>query len=113
MISVFFFSSGRQHTKCALVTGVQMCALPIFHGRAPAQLYQELADGMIEVAINLEVAGSGASRSAVETGMADEFPRIVLGRPPVALDVPPGHAFHGADAVALQDRKGTRLNSSH
>src|SRR3546814_9124717 len=53
------------------------------HGRAPAQLYQELADGMIEVAINLEVAGSGASRSAVETGMADEL-----------------------------DRKSTRLNSS-
>src|SRR3546814_6931468 len=31
MISVlllFFFSSRRQHTRCALVTGVQTCALP-------------------------------------------------------------------------------------
>src|SRR3546814_2937817 len=27
---VFFFSSRRRHTRCALVTGVQMCALPIF-----------------------------------------------------------------------------------
>src|SRR3546814_365965 len=26
---VFFFSSGRRHTMCALVTGVQTCALPI------------------------------------------------------------------------------------
>src|SRR3546814_6473694 len=26
----FFFSSRRRHTRCALVTGVQTCALPIF-----------------------------------------------------------------------------------
>src|SRR3546814_4919976 len=28
----FFFSSRRRHTRCALVTGVQTCALPIFTG---------------------------------------------------------------------------------
>src|SRR3546814_6308660 len=27
---MFFFSSRRRHTSCALVTGVQTCALPIF-----------------------------------------------------------------------------------
>src|SRR3546814_8946250 len=27
--NVFFFSSRRRHTRCALVTGVQTCALPI------------------------------------------------------------------------------------
>src|SRR3546814_10429666 len=27
----FFFSSRRRHTSCALVTGVQTCALPISH----------------------------------------------------------------------------------
>src|SRR3546814_4173394 len=27
----FFFSSRRRHTRCALVTGVQTCALPIFN----------------------------------------------------------------------------------
>src|SRR3546814_18257891 len=26
----FFFSSGSRHTRCALVTGVQTCALPIY-----------------------------------------------------------------------------------
>src|SRR3546814_9524621 len=29
-VSVFFFSSRRRHTRCALVTGVQTCALPIW-----------------------------------------------------------------------------------
>src|SRR3546814_873440 len=28
--STFFFSSRRRHTRCALVTGVQTCALPIY-----------------------------------------------------------------------------------
>src|SRR3546814_5473658 len=28
----FFFSSRRRHTRCALVTGVQTCALPIWLG---------------------------------------------------------------------------------
>src|SRR3546814_8971363 len=40
----FFFSSRRRHTRCALVTGVQTCALPISgevdaaHGATPAEL---------------------------------------------------------------------------
>src|SRR3546814_2691836 len=29
MFVFFFFSSRRRHTRCALVTGVQTCALPI------------------------------------------------------------------------------------
>src|SRR3546814_2631094 len=32
----FFFSSRRRHTRCALVTGVQTCALPIFVREVPA-----------------------------------------------------------------------------
>src|SRR3546814_2194186 len=28
-MTCFFFSSRRRHTRCALVTGVQTCALPI------------------------------------------------------------------------------------
>src|SRR3546814_16513915 len=30
VLFLFFFSSRRRHTRCALVTGVQTCALPIF-----------------------------------------------------------------------------------
>src|SRR3546814_8571123 len=29
MLLMFFFASRRRHTRCALVTGVQTCALPI------------------------------------------------------------------------------------
>src|SRR3546814_7066359 len=29
LLLFFFFSSRRRHTRCALVTGVQTCALPI------------------------------------------------------------------------------------
>src|SRR3546814_8396398 len=31
---MFFFSSRRRHTRCALVTGVQTCALPISRRKA-------------------------------------------------------------------------------
>src|SRR3546814_1516574 len=31
-VCLFFFSSRRRHTRCALVTGVQTCALPILRG---------------------------------------------------------------------------------
>src|SRR3546814_2878207 len=33
----FFFSSRRRHTRCALVTGVQTCALPISSASGRAQ----------------------------------------------------------------------------
>src|SRR3546814_4798392 len=48
---IFFFSSRRRHTRCALVTGVQTCALPIFAslsfatGRPP---YKTLATTALE-----------------------------------------------------------------
>src|SRR3546814_9866208 len=33
VVCLFFFSSRRRHTRCALVTGVQTCALPILEER--------------------------------------------------------------------------------
>src|SRR3546814_10401086 len=51
----FFFSSRRRHTSCAVVTGVQTCALPIC-GRRAFQKYEsgttppsEAAVGLIEI----------------------------------------------------------------
>src|SRR3546814_9701484 len=35
MFCSFFFSSRRRHTRCALVTGVQTCALPICSSAKP------------------------------------------------------------------------------
>src|SRR3546814_6525076 len=40
---VYFFSSRRRHTRCALVTGVQTCALPIFLAAPRAARGQHLA----------------------------------------------------------------------
>src|SRR3546814_5435793 len=37
----FFFSSRRRHTRCALVTGVQTCALPIFKNPISDMLARE------------------------------------------------------------------------
>src|SRR3546814_7915978 len=38
---LFFFASRRRHTRCALVTGVQTCALPILMENGP--VYQVLS----------------------------------------------------------------------
>src|SRR3546814_3961206 len=37
----FFFSSRRRHTRCALVTGVQTCALPIYDKRTVKECKHE------------------------------------------------------------------------
>src|SRR3546814_2517485 len=41
LLWLFFFSSRRRHTRCALVTGVQTCALPIL-SLAMAKRHSEL-----------------------------------------------------------------------
>src|SRR3546814_8869705 len=46
----FFFSSRRRHTRCALVTGVQTCALPIyaitFEVATAVAVYQDVLTGV-------------------------------------------------------------------
>src|SRR3546814_1363936 len=44
---LFFFSSRRRHTRFALVTGVQTCALPIFSGLKTVVLDE--ADEMLDM----------------------------------------------------------------
>src|SRR3546814_8473803 len=52
IVIVFFFSSRRRHTRCAVVTGVQTCALPISAAQdvvhtspdRAAELLQSVAD---------------------------------------------------------------------
>src|SRR3546814_645205 len=59
----FFFSSRRRHTRCALVTGVQTCALPISWSRyqlARAAMHKELIEPRLDIA------------SAVSAALADE-----------------------------------------
>src|SRR3546814_3042775 len=60
---VFFFSSQRRHTRCALVTGVQTCALPILREvcRLHEQIGGELA-GRAGHDARAVLAGIGAHR---------------------------------------------------
>src|SRR3546814_3395403 len=63
---VFFFSSRRRHTRCALVTGVQTCALPI-----SADALAEAAGSIIDTIgadaiICFTASGSTARRVARE-----------------------------------------------
>src|SRR3546814_8965756 len=58
----FFFSSRRRHTRCALVTGVQTCALPIYWMYLPGNgAAQSLARRAVRLADTyLPLSGSNA-----------------------------------------------------
>src|SRR3546814_7962272 len=45
----FFFSSRRRHTRCALVTGVQTCALPISRRSGSAGLPPGAGPGLRQI----------------------------------------------------------------
>src|SRR3546814_7792075 len=122
-----FFSSRRRHTRCALVTGVQTCALPICSdapGAADAAAQDGPRDGSrrsedrrqrkIEVSPYLEV---GQILSADLKNGGDVLTYTML-----AAGVDAGLDTHflahedevfGADIARRPDRKSTRLNSSH
>src|SRR3546814_5895795 len=58
-----FFSSRRRHTSCALVTGVQTCALPIFprfsllyHLSPASTLFATISQGRRSPAVQLSAA---------------------------------------------------------
>src|SRR3546814_6414931 len=55
----FFFSSRSRHTRCALVTGVQTCALPISSARSGAEVAPLAAPGV------------GALRPGVDGGVLE------------------------------------------
>src|SRR3546814_6643353 len=73
---VFFFSSRRRHTRCALVTGVQTCALPIYArdreacGR-PIGTMQGMRWMLAEMYRDIEVGRSILYRACAS---ADPFP---------------------------------------
>src|SRR3546814_20454967 len=48
---IFFFSSRRRHTRCALVTGVQTCALPISVISELASIFQHFS-GVVSLSLS-------------------------------------------------------------
>src|SRR3546814_6763329 len=78
MCVLFFFSSRRRHTRCALVTGVQTCALPIsiakFDKQASARIKvktrrrQAFVTGRFTVqqgTVRIELRGNTGTKSEV------------------------------------------------
>src|SRR3546814_10483150 len=119
LFCLFFFSSRRRHTRCALVTGVQTCALPISYASAfpddAAYLLQELVPWEGEAGI-FYVRRPGQKRGEVFS-MTLKYAPYVLGdgvrslRQLIQDDPRASQIAH--IYFARQDRKSTRLNSSH
>src|SRR3546814_8207576 len=107
---VFFFSSRRRHTRCALVTGVQTCALPICH--VPGGL------GVFEATLLLAYSGSLpvdrlAGALVLYRGIYYLLPLLVAIAMLAIFELRVGVAAPLTRVAARLDRKSTRLNSSH
>src|SRR3546814_3082345 len=109
MIYFFFFSSRRRHTRCALVTGVQTCALPIYRG---ARMAVEIARQPQFQRMNAAYIGAVGKRkpvgriAVIELAHRGGIGGLVGGEP---VDQPGELRLRDA----WKDRKSTRLNSSH
>src|SRR3546814_18071641 len=98
----FFFSSRRRHTRCALVTGVQTCALPISiddpSNLATLTVTPNGDDLLSEIVITglqsdwtYDFTGLGGAGIAVDTSVA--------GQVTITFDTPSNAAYTGSFAV--------------
>src|SRR3546814_10450514 len=117
----FFFSSRRRHTRCALVTGVQTCALPIL---PPQPAFFEQVNYYRTCLHELTHATGHSSRlgrdllnafgskdyarEELVAEMGSAFLCAALGIEPTVR-----HADYIGAWLEVLDRKSTRLNSSH
>src|SRR3546814_9268260 len=73
----FFFSSRRRHTRCALVTGVQTCALPILSeidAKRVATAHQLVSEGWREPLTVAEIARrSGLGKAKLTQGFREMY----------------------------------------
>src|SRR3546814_6390427 len=119
---VFFFSSRRRHTRCALVTGVQTCALPISSKsrRSPAPCTGAAYPGFF---MSRHKSKSIPGRNL---RLADQIQKDLAGLIQRELDVSRAglitlsgvemsadYAHAKVYFTVLGDRQSARLNSSH
>src|SRR3546814_10578684 len=120
----FFFSSRRRHTRCALVTGVQTCALPISAAWIAGEAFAE-ARRLHGYPVTIDEAVPHLSPRRLEClrwaaiGRTDEQIALIMDAKVSTIRT------HMADLRRLfgvcsrtelaraADRKSTRLNSSH
>src|SRR3546814_8721222 len=116
---VLFFSSRRRHTRCALVTGVQTCALPIYHWRSldprhAATLEQIGADLQIDFDDGdapspqqlLRLLYANESIGGQQVALYDAWQDVMAAKTALRETI-------GREPDRWEDRKSTRLNSSH
>src|SRR3546814_6678627 len=124
----FFFSSRRRHTRCALVTGVQTCALPIYLTLTSRVLYGDY-DKLYRNAFPVTpVTSRGGVQSVGLEAYSDPTTRKnLLNQNDLVWRVTTGpvrHVLLAGFEISDQrtrnqringflDRKSTRLNSSH
>src|SRR3546814_17242451 len=90
---IFFFTSRRRHTRCALVTGVQTCALPIFR--------KIEARG---ITAGIDVTGRASAPQAEvwtdpATNSSDALSYLALGRPTSNLSSDESDQLNAATAA--------------
>src|SRR3546814_4771435 len=108
---IFFCSSRRRHTRCALVTGVQTCWLLWSSWRRNSIGHVRLTDDAIleRLAQESDQRG-GRARWLSSAGIIE--PNVGRRPRPILEDCVKLAAVHPGQHVLL-DRKSTRLNSSH
>src|SRR3546814_4103539 len=133
-VGMFFFSSRRRHTRCALVTGVQTCALPISETFVAIKAFvdnwrwkgvpfyirtgKRLPNRQSEILIQFKnvphsifaTKGKGLEPNTLLIRLQpEENIRLLI------MAKQPGLDREGVELreVGLKDRKSTRLNSSH
>src|SRR3546814_9137173 len=124
-VVVFFFSSRRRHTRCALVTGVQTCALPISALRFMLGRAMRVVDAQqARIATGAPVAVADIRADGAQAFSIDDNHHLriydVASRE-LRVDVPLGemdsywaaYSSRGALVWVDRDRKSTRLTSSH
>src|SRR3546814_16297725 len=94
---IFFFSSRRRHTRCALVTGVQTCALPISGVTSRIAEVRKAIDAAKHPALFMVDTISGLASADYRH---DEWGvDVTVNGSQKGLMLPPGHGFH---ALALK-----------
>src|SRR3546814_2747560 len=117
MCVIFVFSSRRRHTRCALVTGVQTCALPIF--LLGGHVLNDTSGLISAEAGRVDLLGGKSATLNLYPG--SEFSISVTG----ALDATVMGALAAVEnrggwrrmgewcTCTPEDRKSTRLNTCH